>query len=107
MSQRARSGVDPEGELLSPITAFSALPRNGSQLHVPVTELDRGVRLGVAFSHAIRLPFLLVMPRRPLAPELFRGPAKDVAAALRKGMARVRRRPSLAFSFLKHAGLSF
>ena len=31
----------------------------------------------------------------------------DVAAALRKGMARVRRRPSLAFSFLKHAGLSF
>ena len=32
---------------------------------------------------------------------------KDVAAALRKGMARVRRRPSLAFSFLKHAGLSF
>ena len=30
----------------------------------------------------------------------------DVAAALRKGMARVRRRPSLAFSFLKHAGLS-
>jgi len=31
---------------------------------------------------------------------------KDVAAALRKGMARVRRRPSLAFSFLKHAGLS-
>ena len=32
---------------------------------------------------------------------------KEVAAALRKGMARVRRRPSLAFSFLKHAGLSF
>ena len=32
---------------------------------------------------------------------------KDVAAALRKGMARVRRRPSLAFSFLTHAGLSF
>jgi putative transposase len=32
---------------------------------------------------------------------------KAVAAALRKGMARVRRRPSLAFSFLKHAGLSF
>ncbi len=32
---------------------------------------------------------------------------KEVAAALRKGMARVRRRSSLAFSFLKHAGLSF
>ncbi len=32
---------------------------------------------------------------------------KEVAAALRKGMARVRRRPSLAFAFLKHAGLSF
>ena len=32
---------------------------------------------------------------------------KEVTAALRKGMARVRRRPNLAFSFLKHAGLSF
>lgn len=32
---------------------------------------------------------------------------KEVAVALRQGMARVRRRPSLAFSFLKHAGLSF
>jgi transposase len=32
---------------------------------------------------------------------------KEVAAALRKGMARVRRRRSLAFSFLKHTGLSF
>ena len=32
---------------------------------------------------------------------------QEVAAALRKGMARVRRRSTLAFSFLKHAGLSF
>ena len=31
----------------------------------------------------------------------------DVAAALRAGMARVRRRPTLARAFLKHAGLSF
>ena len=31
----------------------------------------------------------------------------DVAAALRAGMARVRRRPTLARAFLTHAGLSF
>lgn len=31
----------------------------------------------------------------------------EVAAAVRAGMARVRRRPTLARAFLKHAGLSF
>ncbi|NMC85725.1 MAG: IS630 family transposase [Anaerolineaceae bacterium] len=31
----------------------------------------------------------------------------DAAAALRRGMARVRRTPSLARGFLRHAGLSF
>ncbi len=31
----------------------------------------------------------------------------EVAAALRAGMARVRRRPTLAAAFLKHTGLSF
>src|SRR5712692_1521674 len=38
-------------------TAFSALRRNGSQLQFPVTELDRGVRIGVAFSRRHSPPF--------------------------------------------------